>query len=64
MATIGSKFHELGNWHHKISLVTVVTREALEGIDLEKISKEELSQILQKASKDLGKNENFIIKTH
>lgn len=61
MTTIRNKFHELGNWHNKISMATIVTREALEGIDLDKMSKEEVSEIIQKVVKDLGRFEGYII---
>lgn len=61
MATLRNKFHELGNWHNKISLVTIVTRDALEGINVDTISKEELSAIIKKASIDLSKYEDYVV---
>ena len=60
MATLRNKFHELGNWHNKISLVAIVSKEILADIDLAKISKEELAEILEKSVKDLTKVVGFI----
>lgn len=61
MAILRDKFHELGNWLNKISWVTIDTKDTLEKIDLDKLSKEELSQLIQKVVKDLGKVEGFIV---
>ena len=60
MATIRNKFHELGNWHNKISLVSIVTKEILQDIDPAKVSKEELAGILEKSVKDLDKVADFV----
>ena len=61
MATPRGKFHELGNWHNKISMAAIVTREALADIDLLQSSTEELTQRIKKAIVNLKKIEQFVV---
>ena len=42
MATIRNKFHELGNWHNKISMAVIVTKEALADENLWQLSSQSL----------------------
>ena len=60
MATLSNKFHELGNWHNKISMGTIVTKEALSDPNLLKLSPKELKEVINKAVKTLGKFEDYI----
>ena len=61
MATIRNKFHDLGNWHNKISMGSTVTKEALSDPDLTKLPPEELKKIIDKSVETLGKFEGYII---
>ena len=60
MATIKSKFHELGNWHNKMSLAAIVVKESLTDKDAAKLSGQELKAFLDQAGKTLEKIEQFI----
>ena len=60
MATIRNKFHELGNWHNKISMGSIVTKETLSDPSIAKLPPEELKEILGKAVKTLSKFEEYI----
>ncbi len=61
MTTFKSKFHELGNWHNKISLASIVLKEMLLQKDLATMTKEELADITQKAIDILEKIEKSAI---
>lgn len=60
MSTIRNKFHELGNWHNKISMGSIVTKEALSDPNLTKLPPEELKKVIEKAIKTLTKFEEYI----
>jgi hypothetical protein len=61
MVTLRNKFHELGNWHNKISMGAIVTREALADKDITELSPQEAQKIVAKAIKTLGQIEEFIM---
>ncbi len=61
MPTVQNKFHELGNWHNKISMAALVTKEALADENLGQLSSEELKRRLEKAVKNLNKIEQYIV---
>ena len=61
MPTIRDKFHELGNWHNKISLAAIVTRELLADESVRELSSEELQKRIDKAVKNLDKIGEFVI---
>ena len=61
MPTIRDKFHELGNWHNKISLAAIVTRELLADKAVRELSSEELQKRIDKAVKNLDKIGEFVI---
>ena len=62
MATVREKFHELGNWHNKISMAAVVTRELLTtGKGIAKLTVEELKQVLSKTVKNLKRIEQAAV---
>jgi len=60
MATLRNKFHELGNWHNKVSMGSIVTKEALSDPKITKLPEDELKKVLAKAVKNLAKFEEFI----
>ena len=61
MATLRNKFHELGNWHNKVSMGSVVTKELLSDPNITKLPEDELRKVLVKAVKNLAKFEEFIV---
>ena len=61
MPTLQDKFHELGNWHNKISLASIVTRELLADSEKRRLSREELGKVIAKAVKNLSRMEGFIV---
>ena len=61
MATIRNKFHELGNWHNKISMAVMVTKENFADENLWQLPSQELKERIEKAIKDLNKIEQFIV---
>ena len=61
MATIRTAFHEVGNWHNKISMAAIVTREVLTTKDTARLSAQELRKLLNKAVGNLNKIEQFVI---
>ena len=60
MTTLSNKFHELGNWHNKIGMGTIVTIEVLSDPNLLKLPPAELQEVIDKAVKTLGKFEGFV----
>jgi len=60
MSTLKEEFHALGNWHNKISMGSIVTREMLADPNLIKLPHEELKKIIAKAVKTMGQFEQFI----
>ena len=60
MVTLRNKFHELGNWHNKISMGSIVTREILSDPKLMHLPPNELKKIIAKAVKTLDQFEEFI----
>lgn len=60
MTTLKDKFHELGNWHNKISLAAITTRESLLEKDIAKRPERELGETIEKAVKALQKIEGYI----
>lgn len=60
MTTLSNKFHELGNWHNKISMGAIVTVEDLSDPNLLKLPPEELKKVIDKTVKTLGKFGDFI----
>ena len=60
MATIKSKFHELGNWHNKMSLAAIVARESLTDKDVAGLSGQELKALINQTGKTLEKIQRFI----
>jgi len=61
MATVRNKFHELGNWHNKISLAAITTKGAIEKQDITKLSDGDLRELMTKTVNNLKKIEQFII---
>lgn len=61
MATVREKFHELGNWHNKISMAAVVTGELLADKGIAKLPEHELKQVLDKAARNLKKIEQSAV---
>jgi hypothetical protein len=55
MATIRNNFHEITNELNKICMLTLVNKEILKDIDLDKVSKEELAETIKIAVDELGK---------
>ena len=60
MTTLKDKFHELGNWHNKISLAAITTRESLMEKDLAQRPEKELSEIIEQTVKVLQKIEGYV----
>lgn len=60
MATLRDKFHELGNWHNKISMGAITAREFLSLMVKRKLSKKELKGTIEKSVKILEKIEGYI----
>ena len=58
MPTIRNQFHELGNWHNKIMMGAITAKESLDGAD--KLSPTELTEIMGKVVKILGKIEGYV----
>jgi len=61
MASVRNKFHELGNWHNKISLGAMVTKDALKDKDIAQLSQEDIKKLFEKVVKTLGQIDEFII---
>ena len=61
MTTVRNKFHELGNWHNKISLAAIVTREAIDENNLTQLSEFQLRKIATKAIGTLNKIEQYVV---
>lgn len=61
MATVRDKFHELGNWHNKISMAAITARESLQAT--KQLSSSELSEAVEKAIKILNKIEGYVQST-
>lgn len=61
MPTVRNKFHELGNYHNKISLAAIVTREALTKNGVAQLKADELKALIDKAVKNIRKIEQFVI---
>ncbi len=61
MMTVRNKFHELGNWHNKISLAAIVTREAIGENNLTQLSEPQLRKVATKAIDTLNKIEQYVI---
>ena len=61
MPTVRNKFHELGNWHNKISMAAIVTREALMNEDSSELDAKKLKEVVDKAINNLKKIEQFVI---
>jgi len=60
MTTVRNKFHELGNWHNKISLAAIVTREAIGETNLTQLSEFQLRKVATKAIDTLNKIEQYV----
>ena len=60
MTTLKDKFHELGNWHNKISMAVITTRESLMEKDLAKRPEKELNETIEKATQVLQKIEGYV----
>ena len=58
MATVRDKFHELGNWHNKISMGAITAREALQ--DAAQLFRVGQKESIEKAIKILGKIEGYV----
>lgn len=61
MSTLRDNFHELGNYHNKISIASIVTRELLEENDIYKMEAKDLRKIVNKAIKNLQRIEEVVI---
>lgn len=61
MSTIRDKFHELGNWHNKISMAAITAKESLQAT--KKLPDAELAEAVEKAIKILGKIEGYVQST-
>ena len=55
MTTMRDKFHELGNWHNKISMAAIVTREVLSDEELGKLSPQAVKERIGKSVANLEK---------
>ena len=60
MSTVRNKFHELGNWHNKISMAAIVTREILADKNLTQLPADELKARVEKAVNNLNKIESYV----
>jgi len=60
MATLRNKYHELGNWLNKLSMVTMDTADSLQNINLDKMSKEEVTVILTRVIKYMNQCGEFV----
>jgi len=61
MTTVRNKFHELGNWHNKISLAAIVTREAISESNLTQLSESQLRKVTTKVIDTLNKIEQYVV---
>lgn len=61
MSTLREKFHELGNWHNKISMAAIVTGELLGSKNLAGLPVSELERVMTKAVKTLNKIEQYVV---
>ena len=61
MAALRDRFHELGNWHNKISLAAIVIRESLADGNLTQLSELRLKEITHQSLKALRKIEQYVI---
>lgn len=61
MATVRNQFHDLGNWHNKISLASIVTKDALIKKDVADMSKEDFQKLIAKVLENLSKIERYTI---
>ena len=59
MSTLREKIHELGNWHNKISMASMVTNESLS--NALKTSDNERVQAINKAVERLSKIEKYVV---
>lgn len=57
MATIRNVFHELGNWHNKISIIAGVTRELLTETEITTLTISEIKEKISKVIKGLNQIE-------
>ena len=62
MVTLRNQFHELGNWHNKISIAAIVTRESLTQKQPADLSLPEMRKLIEKVVTHLNKIEDFISK--
>lgn len=60
MSTFRDKFHELGNWHNKISMASIVSKEALSNVDVVNQPPEELKKTIDRVINTIGKIEDYI----
>ena len=61
MVTVRNRFHELGNWHNKISLAAIVTRETMNEKKLTQLSEAQLKKVTAKVIATLRKIEQYVI---
>ena len=61
MATVRNRFHELGNYHNKISLAAIISREALKKKDPAQLGEDELKALVEKVISNMQKIEQFIV---
>ena len=59
MSTLREKIHELGNWHNKISMASMVTNESMS--NALKMSDTERIQAINKAIERLNKIEKYVV---
>ncbi len=63
MSNLREIFHEIGNWHNKISIVAGVTRDILTGEDIDALSKDEIKEKITKMVDGFKKIEDYVINT-
>lgn len=59
--TIRNKFHALGNWHNKMSLAAIVSKESLADKEIAKLSGAKIKEILKTVNNNLAKIEEYVI---
>ncbi|MDP8212580.1 MAG: hypothetical protein P9X22_04720 [Candidatus Zapsychrus exili] len=59
MTTIKNMFHDIGNWHNKITISSSVVADMIENTDIDAVSKENLKDELNKIKESLKKIEGY-----
>ncbi|GEM_PF-1261351 len=61
MDTLRNKFHELGNWHNKMSLAAIVSKESLADKEITKLSGAKIKEIIKTVNDNLAKIEKYVV---